>query len=189
MESRLGIGETAGHDAAMRPAIAAPSRNDPPSPERQVSSGRDEWHSILHYAASRKRLRAWRRGPIRARCSSGRRFLTRGSTRPSRSATALCAIALSISRTKSSRSSASPGAMQFFGLELELTAGKLFFPLVHERPVDGAGPEVGHVGIGLEACNRRVDQLVVFAEDGAVRGEQEFHVGRADALQAGDVVE
>ena len=74
------------------------------------------------------------------------------------------------------------------GLEFQCTTSEFFFPLVHERPVDGAGTEVGQVGVGFEAGDRRFDQAVVLAEDRSVRGEKVFGVRVADALQAGDEI-
>src|SRR6185436_18744504 len=61
--------------------------------------------------------------------------------------------------------------------------GQLLLPLVHQRPVDGAGAEVGHVEIALEASDRAIEEGVVFAEVGAVAGEEPFHVAGANPLQ------
>jgi hypothetical protein len=62
------------------------------------------------------------------------------------------------------------------------------FPLVHQRPVDGAGAEVGHVEIRFQARERLFDLAVVFAEDGAVAGEQPLDVAGFDPLQRLDEV-
>ena len=71
----------------------------------------------------------------------------------------------------------------------ELALSQLVFPLVEQGPIDGAGAEVGHVGVRLEPRDRRVEQGVVLAEDRPVRGEQVFGVAVADPPQAGDEVD
>ena len=60
------------------------------------------------------------------------------------------------------------------------------FPFVEQRPIDGAGAEVGHVGVAFEARDGGVQEGVVLAEDRPVRGEQVLRVTRPDPLQAGD---
>jgi len=49
--------------------------------------------------------------------------------------------------------------------------GQFVLPLVQERPVDSAGAEIGHVGVGFEPRDGRAQEGVVLAEDGAVWGE------------------
>ena len=78
-----------------------------------------------------------------------------------------------------SRASRSPS-------ELRFPRDQLGLPLVEQRPVDGAGAEVGHVGIAFEAGDRPVEQGVILAEDRAVRGEEILGVAIADAPEAGD---
>ena len=60
--------------------------------------------------------------------------------------------------------------------ELRLPLRQLFFPLIQQGPVEGAGAEVGHVGVRGEALDRGVEQGVVLAEDGTVGREQELDV-------------
>ena len=69
-----------------------------------------------------------------------------------------------------------------------LAVHQFAFPLVHQRPVDGAGAEVGHVQVGFQPGERAVDQAVVLAEDRAVAGEQPFDVAGLDPLQRLDEV-
>src|SRR5258708_4163450 len=70
-----------------------------------------------------------------------------------------------------------------FGVELP---GKFGFPFVKQGPVNGTGPEIGHVLIFFEPVDRRLQLSIVFAENGAVAGEQPLDVAVANAFQRGD---
>ena len=59
----------------------------------------------------------------------------------------------------------------------------VLFPLVQQRPADGAGAEVGHVLILRQPVDGLLQDAVVAAEDRAVAGQQELGVVLADALQ------
>src|SRR5262245_4903005 len=64
-----------------------------------------------------------------------------------------------------------------------LAFGQLLLPLVHEGPVDGAGPKVGHVEIAFEPVDGFVEQGVVLAKIRAMAGKEPFHVALADAAE------
>ena len=46
------------------------------------------------------------------------------------------------------------------------------FPFIQQRPIDGAGAEVGHVLIAVQTINRRLQQLAIVAKRGAVAWQQ-----------------
>ena len=64
-----------------------------------------------------------------------------------------------------------------------LPGSQLFFPLVHQRPIDGTGPEIGHVLIALQASDRGIEQASVLAKDGAVTRQQPGHIALPNPLQ------
>ena len=80
------------------------------------------------------------------------------------------------SRPPLRRSSLKPLLRHFAG-------GQFFVPLVHQRPVEGAGAEVGHVQIAFQPLDRFVEHRVVLAEDRAMAGQQPLDVAVANSLQ------
>ncbi len=75
-----------------------------------------------------------------------------------------------------------------YTLPRQFPLDQFLFPLIHQRPVDRAGAEVGHVEITVQAVDRFLDVRVVFLEHGAVAGQQPLDIARLDALERLDEV-
>src|SRR5262249_32172359 len=70
----------------------------------------------------------------------------------------------------------------------QLAVDQFALPLVHQRPVDRAGAEVGHVEIGLAPRDCAVDQPVILAKHRAVAGQEPLDVAGLDPLQRLDEI-
>src|SRR5215216_4725327 len=71
-------------------------------------------------------------------------------------------------------------------LPWQLTFHQLPLPLIHERPVDSTGAEIGHVKIRFKPSNRLIDQPIVFPEHRSVAGQKPLDIARADSLEGLD---
>ena len=57
-------------------------------------------------------------------------------------------------------------------VKTQIAASQLFFPLIHEWPIDRARAEIGHMRVPLEPRDRCRDQGIVLAKDRSVRGSK-----------------
>jgi hypothetical protein len=49
--------------------------------------------------------------------------------------------------------------------------GQFLFPLIHQRPVQGTGAEIGHVKVPFQAGDRCSEKLIILAENRTVAGQ------------------
>jgi tetratricopeptide (TPR) repeat protein len=70
--------------------------------------------------------------------------------------------------------------------EYEAALGEFTIPLLDQRPVGGAGAEVGEREVAFEPGDRAVEQPPVVVEDRAMAGEQPFDVAGGDPLERRD---
>ena len=60
---------------------------------------------------------------------------------------------------------------------------KFRFPLIQQRPVNGAGSKIGHMLISRQTVNRSLELSSILAEDRTMTGEEPFHVRITNPFQ------
>src|SRR4051812_2147365 len=65
----------------------------------------------------------------------------------------------------------------------QLAVYQLAFPLVHQGPINRARPEISHVKIRFQPCDRLIDELIVFAKHRTVTRQKPFDVARPNSLE------
>ena len=52
-----------------------------------------------------------------------------------------------------------------------VSLSELLFPLVHQRPIDGTRPKIGHVGIAHQTFDCYIKERIVFPENRSMAGQ------------------